>query len=309
MPSPAVYAPIFRALLSACGRCGSVEQALRVLELMSRAHVRPDSAMLCTVVSSFAMDGGGMETPLALKMLDWNALRAQQAENEAFSKRVGRRRSSVRNSSTFAAAGSSSARAGSTATSPTSIQTSCQSEARVSPKLWMQHAITAESVLQSENKSLLLPRSFVQSESLLTRKFPELAIDTDRETCPACGTKLTLADVQRGFSTERSDYTTECPATGCGRRFVGRFTVHSRSQRWVGSTGKCTPLFCEFLSPWALAKEVRTVVHDPEIDGIEMLCSAAFSRKSPVIFWNLILYWRQFMLPFGFLLAGAPDEE
>ena len=58
MPSPAVYAPIFRALLSARGRCGSAEQALRVLELASRAHVRPDSAMLCTVVSSFAMDAG-----------------------------------------------------------------------------------------------------------------------------------------------------------------------------------------------------------------------------------------------------------
>ena len=103
-PSPAVYAPIFRALLSACGRCGSVEQALRVLELMSRAHVRPDSAMLCTVVSSFAMDGGGMDTPLALKMLDWNALRAQQAENEAFLRRVGRRRSSIRSSAALAAA-------------------------------------------------------------------------------------------------------------------------------------------------------------------------------------------------------------
>ena len=238
--------------------------------------------------------------------VDWNALRAQQAENEAFSKRVGRRRSSVRNSATFAAAGSSSARAVSTATSPTSIQTSSQSAARVSPKLCMQHAITAESVLESENKSLLLPRSFVQSESLLTRKFPELAIDTDRETCPACGTKLTLADVQRGFSTERSDYTTECPATGCGRRLLGAsLCTHARN---VAAQPVNLLRFLYFFL-WALAKEVRTVVHDPEIDGIEMLCSAAFSRKSPVIFWNLILYWRQFMLPFGFLLAGAPDEE
>ncbi len=52
--------------------------------------------------------------------------------------------------------------------------------------------------------------------------------------------------------------------------------------------GPNTPLFCEFLSPWVLLKEVQTVL---KMNGIESVQSWTFRVRCPTIFWNLALYF------------------
>ncbi|CAM9830128.1 unnamed protein product [Discosporangium mesarthrocarpum] len=116
----------------------------------------------------------------------------------------------------------------------------------------------------------------------------------------------------------------------CARRFVPRFSVLCSDPEWEGSTGKGTPLWCEYLSPWVLRKEVHTIL---AAYGVDFLCSPSFHRgrtnaagagasdaggphsnprptpnhpsdANPTIFWNLVVHFRQHFLPFAFLLAG-----
>ena len=91
------------------------------------------------------------------------------------------------------------------------------------------------------------------------------------------------------------------------RRFVARFSVHCTAPDWVGSTGPGTPLWCEYLSPWVLRKEVQTILLN---DGIESLLSPQFRKAhtaSSTIWWNLILWCRDFALPIAFLLQDSVE--
>jgi len=91
------------------------------------------------------------------------------------------------------------------------------------------------------------------------------------------------------------------------RRFVARFSVHCTAPDWMGSTGPGTPLWCEYLSPWVLRKEVQTILLN---DGIESLLSPQFRKAhtaSSTIWWNLILWCRDFALPIAFLLQDSVE--
>ena len=45
------------------------------------------------------------------------------------------------------------------------------------------------------------------------------------------------------------------------------------------------------------------------VDGIGKLCGPEFRRSSPTIFWNLVLYFQSFELPFVFLLIESAPEQ
>ena len=96
--------------------------------------------------------------------------------------------------------------------------------------------------------------------------------------------------------------------------------------------GPGTPLWCEYLSPWVMRKEVQTILLN---DGIESLISPGVSlsgsgiivvlselnnltcfafntwqfrktsQASATIFWNLILWFREYSLPVSFLLQDS----
>lgn len=65
------------------------------------------------------------------------------------------------------------------------------------------------------------------------------------------------------------------------------------------------PLFCEFLSPWVLVKEVQTMMVNR---GIKSICCFPFRQNKPTVFWNLVLYFCEFNLPVSFLI-GLPESE
>lgn len=105
----------------------------------------------------------------------------------------------------------------------------------------------------------------------------------------------------------RSSVLSHTPAPPPLRRFVAHFSVHCTAPGWVGSTGQGTPLWCEYLSPWVLRKEVQTILLN---DGIESLTSPQFRRAhtaSSTIWWNLVLWCREFALPIAFLLQESVE--
>jgi len=84
--------------------------------------------------------------------------------------------------------------------------------------------------------------------------------------------------------------------------FVARFSVYSSDSSWEGSGGLKTELLCQFLSPWVLRKEVDRIL---QIWGIDYLCSTQFRKQNQTnatVFWNLLILFRKYQLPFAFLL-------
>jgi len=134
--------------------------------------------------------------------------------------------------------------------------------------------------------------------------FPGLVFNLNRETCPQCQVPVNDEDIRRGWNaTDPNDYNTICPQ--CGRKFVAYFTCFSEHPSWQGSRGPQSELFCEFLPPWALHKETRTILAH---HGIGFVCTDTFRKTKATVFWNLILYFSEFNLPIHFLLLHSHDD-
>jgi hypothetical protein len=167
-----------------------------------------------------------------------------------------------------------------------------------------------------------------------------LGVGCPNAKCPAAGKPLGIADIYRGFTAPSSSsaalpaavpgvgapaaagdpnkYTTRCRV--CGGQFVPRFTVQCDAPDWIGtdtasggssgstnggSDSNSKVLWCELLSPWALRKEMFTVLFR---DGVAALLSPDFrasSTQRAVLFWNAIIAFRVRGLPYAFMLTPA----
>lgn len=141
-------------------------------------------------------------------------------------------------------------------------------------------------------------------ENLLELIYPDISIDTDNEMCPRCSKYLLDEDVILGWTAcDSQDYTTRCP--NCTQRFVPHFCVQTSSQTFLGSRGPASPLFCERLSPWVLLKELKSVMSDREgIDNVLRPEWRGKATKNATLWWNLVLSFMRYKLPFSFLLQG-----
>jgi hypothetical protein len=140
--------------------------------------------------------------------------------------------------------------------------------------------------------------------------YPDLNIDLSHPegtTCPSlkCQKTLSFIEIISNFTSNVHQYTVNCPH--CGIEFVPRFTVFSSLGTWTGSEGIGTLLWCEFLSPWTLQKEILNII---ESNGISSILSSSFRETSTsssqysTIFWNLIVYFRHYGLPYAFLITS-----
>ena len=151
----------------------------------------------------------------------------------------------------------------------------------------------------------------------LTQRFPQLLLDTLRETCPACGTTLSDAQVRRGWrepaAARASDWTTCCPAPACAAaaggstaRFVARFSVTCGARDWRGSGGAMgpgAPLLCEFMPPRTLLAALAAALAAGHVGPHLRL-------RAPALFWNLLLSAVSMNLPaecFAFLAREAEE--
>jgi len=150
-----------------------------------------------------------------------------------------------------------------------------------------------------------LQKQLVLGESLLDFLYPELTIDTGCDSCPQCSTSMTQRDIIDGWQPRSfQDFTTECP--NCRHRFVPRFTVSCSAPSFVGSQGVGTPLYCEFLSPWVLRKEIGHVID--EQNGADLILDPEWrvgTQVGATLWWNLIVLFKHYELPLSFLLQGS----
>ena len=148
-------------------------------------------------------------------------------------------------------------------------------------------------------KDMLLSMNFVFVPS---HHFYPYLVPCCSETCPQCTTNLTEEDIRNGWTPDVHDYTTTCHH--CNFKFVARFSVTSTSPTFVGSRGPTSPLYCEFLSPWILQKELAKVMDESE-DAVNFLRpSWRKDAQHATLWWNMIVAFMGHRLPISFLLQG-----
>jgi len=141
-------------------------------------------------------------------------------------------------------------------------------------------------------------------DALLETLYPSLDIDTEN-VCPKCATVLNENDIGTGWTPCASnEYQTECPS--CQYKFVPKFSVACKNPSFEGSQGRCTPLYCDQLSPWVLLREIRSVI--AATGGVDTILEEKF-RKGPdisaTLWWNMVVTFRRYKLPYIFLLQGS----
>jgi pentatricopeptide repeat protein len=317
---------VFKSLMEACGRCGDTKRALKLIEIMKRDKLVTDNDILLCFMASFAHYNAsndvqnipfeenfvsGRRTSDAYSQFLKKKLIAMK-ENDAFANSLPVELFSDDDHDTSSASErlsdsgsekSSFSASGTEHFSPSFLQLFSGPQTRTS-------TVTKKKRrrLRKKKPAVVTDRvrkQHVLGDSLLEFLYPDLRIDTFGDTCPMCSNAMSEEDVVTGWlPCEFQDFTTGCPQ--CRHRFVPRFKVSTSSPTFEGSQGPGTPLYCEFLSPWVLRKELGHII----VGGtnVDQILDPEFRSGRDVratMWWNLIVIFKRYQLPFTFLLQGS----
>lgn len=306
---------VFKSLMEACGRCGDTKRALELIETMKRDGLVADNEVLSCFMAAFAHDGG--EDPGSIED-DFNKGRRKSDAYSAFLRKKLEKVTGESISETLQTASDEEESSFSDILSESGSDASIGSATRRHAGSALLDWFTPNMKTQTrrrrrrrkrrssgEPETDRLLKQIVLGESLLDFLYPRLSVDTRGNACPQCSTIMKEDDVISGWQPcQFQDFTTGCPQ--CGHRFVPHFTVSCASPTFQGSQGLGTPLYCEFLSPWVLRKELNHIIAGD--GGIDQMLDPDWRSGTDVratLWWNLIVLFRLHRLPFSFLLQGS----
>ena len=160
---------------------------------------------------------------------------------------------------------------------------------------------------------------------ILEDLYPGVKIDANSDTCPKCSCVLGQDSVILGWKPcQVKDFSTACPS--CKHRFVPKFSVSCKLESFEGSQGTGTPLYCDYLSPWVLLQEIRSLISAPVggkvadilgVDsndwiGIDGIIDPKFREGNGInatLWWNMIVTFNRFKVPITFLLQGSYEDQ
>jgi len=312
----------YQCLIDACGRCGDTKRATQLLKRMHEDGIVADGAVYSCLVNAFSSEnawkklfGSNNEENLpewangnAVEM-DWNQLNKGRSYIDytltkfALAKRSvesntienGEKRMPLKqrlNNLKLIVQRKNST------TDTTKLDDPTQkilSELTPSPEIEERKEIFVTEPIQLQIQL---------GENLLELLYPNISIDADIDTCPRCRSQLSDDEIVSGWKAcDSQDYTTTCPY--CKFKFVSHFSVQSTSPTFMGSRGASSPLFCERLSPWVLQKELHTILLSQGIDDLLSPEWRTKETKNAVVWWNLVLSFMRYRLPFSFLMQGS----
>lgn len=315
---------IFKSLMRACGRCGDTKRASELIQMMQRDGLAADREVLSCFMAAFA------HTEELPDYLPSDTVQVRGRGSDAYSTFLRKNLDLIATESTDAMRGTSpmsdsdgdgtSDCASSSGSEISAIPTSFKHPTALHMFDWLvprQNSTNGHKEKRRRRRrrnSLLagpqllsdrLVKQIVLGENLLDLLYPDLKIDTEGDSCPQCSYLMKIDNIVDGWQPRAfQDFTTRC--SQCQHRFVPRFSVCCSAPTFEGSQGLGTPLFCEFLSPWVLRKELSHIIDSER--GIELLLDPDFRKGTQVgatIWWNLIALFRHYKLPFSFLLQGS----
>jgi len=308
----------YRFMMEACGRCGNSQRASQLLRLMRGNGFAVDSEIYSKFVLAFTVSNELFPTDPSKSPLEKTpqvvmdddvhetlAARSKKPPTGLFSKKkmLYRKGLSSLHSSDLSSLNGSSQESWS-ATGSTSLSTSSSLTGR-SGRLTKGRIKKIRKLKKREDLQITgqIEKHISIGDSLLDFLYEDLELDT-ADACAKCSYVMSEDQIMLGWKLcSFSDYTTQCPQ--CKHRFVPRFTVMSSSDSFIGSQGLGTPLYCEFLSPWVLQKELHAVINTEEVGSIMKSEWRNGTDINATLWWNLIVAFRRHKLPITFLLQGS----
>jgi pentatricopeptide repeat protein len=313
---------VFKSLMEACGRCGDTDRALGLIQTMKRDGLVADKEILSCFVATFSHGETGCLSP----MKD-DFIMGPGRQSDAYSSFLKKKLEAMGGdasaatiltaeedvlSDVFSDSGDSCVSGPSTTSTVEKPSISYPLFEWLTPRKKQKPKRTRKrrKSKKSKNPSNLpvtdrLLKQIVLGETLLDFLYPDLKMEAGGDTCPQCSTVMNEDNIISGWQPcEFQDHTTKCPT--CNHRFVPRFSVSCSSPTFKGSQGPGTPLFCEFLSPWVLRKELNHVILRE--NGIDMMLDPEWRSGTDIratLWWNLIVMCYRYRLPFSFLLQGS----
>jgi len=309
----------FKSLMEACGRCGNTDRAMQLIKIMKRDGFVADREIYSYFLKAFETKPTEVaeESHAELPRSTDDAYCAFLEDRLNQSKAVDPTSSNTGQTNKIGFASDDDSGVFSTSTSSEgSLKINADIITEIMNTVFtpMQKSPTKKkrrrpSIGKSKKTGLpTTPRVQKQvqlGDNLLAHLYPDLSIDPGSDVCPHCSTELTEDDIVIGWKPcEFQDYTTACPQ--CKHRFVPHFTIRCSSSHFLGSQGKGTPLYCEFLSPWVLRNELEHIVHGK--DGVKSILNPKWRQETDIqatLWWNLIVCFKRFRLPFSFLLQES----
>lgn len=326
----------YKTLIEACGRCGIAHRAQQLMEMMTQDGLALDSEVYYAFVNAFSnVEKHELHEQLPhIKDTDTSSdisanvsyrsessglsyLNTSQGESERTLK-------SMMRSGTKFMNGVHSAMSSSIAANRRAYKNAKKKRIK---RLSMQQLTRKENLHVSRAITVHLQ----MSQCILEDLYPGLTIDTGSDTCPKCSRVLDQDNVIVGWRPcDVNDFTTICPS--CKHRFVPKFSVACKLESFEGSQGIGTPLYCDYLSPWVLLREIRSLLtpsHQSACGkaakvlgvksdvnnipvGIDGIIDPKFREGSGInatIWWNIVVTFMRFKIPFTFLLQGSYEHQ
>lgn len=291
-----------RALMEACGRCGSTGRATQLITMMKNQYFTVDSEIYSNYLTTFSVANEinpdePFKSPLTnvpLRAFDPNLIKIEAPKSKWFGrKKSNQLRKSPSTDTSFGASETSSNGTKSESSGGTPKRTFRPGSSKS----------TARKHINDIQTNEVVGRHIMMGECLLKEDVYEgVQIDDKGDNCPQCSAFLSSDELMAGWSPcSFTDYTTKC--RHCKNKFIPRFVVKSKSPHFIGTQGMGTPLYCEFFSPWVLRREIFLAMDGGDdinaILDIEMRDHNDFNTK---LWWNLIVHFRKTQLPITFLL-------
>lgn len=307
-----------RVLMEACGRCGDTVRATQLMSVMKQKRVVVDSEMYANYIAAFTISN--RVKPDTLIPIPLTSIRLSSSRNRSHQSSFMDLSISERNESNDLSVNQSTEQSQSDVRngadtsgndSSSVVSTEFKSESSCSRPQWLHSSgvktrrdkmpIPSKSVVVSE----LVERHISIGDTLLDYLYDGVKIECKGDTCPNCSVFIDTDTIMMGWTLcSFVEYATVC--IYCKHRFIPRFVVDTNSTSFIGSQGPGTPLYCDFLSPWVVQREMYLAT-----DGFENFDSVLkpewrsendFRAK---LWWNIIVLFKEHKLPFSFLLQGS----
>lgn len=301
----------FRSLMESCGRCGNTERATQLMVLMKTRHIIVDSEMYSSYLTAFSVANDiNPDDPISSPLLNVpigpssSVIRQDSMRDVIDHKHQKKwfRKTKDAVCTTDTSGDDSNSIVSSEVKSESSrSKTPGQNLFTIKGKKKRTYCLRTSDLKVTE----AIQKHIDIGDSLLDYLYDGVTIDCKGDTCPQCSIFIELENIMIGWNfLSFTDYTTEC--MHCKHRFIPRFVVDTNSTSFLGSRGVGTPLYCQFLSPWVLYREIS--IATDAFENFDIILDPEWRSGNDhraILWWNLIIIFRQQRLPFSFLLQGS----
>lgn len=306
----------YKSLIEACGRCGIPFRATQLIKMMTQDGLSIDSDTYYIFMKAFS-HGDTDTTHYADTISEISGYAPSAVSRKSSSGNTMNRRTSFDSNATF----------GSRVTQNTSkflgeinhaMTSSLEENKRAFRSAKSKSRLFKKSLTKEKDTIVTdaVRNHFDLSNCILEDIYPGLVLDANSDTCPKCSCVLSQDNIILGWKPcEVKDFSTTCPS--CKHRFVPKFSVTSSLLSFKGSQGEGTPLFVDYLSPWVLLHQIRNIIDSNDknetLSGVESIVNPKFREengKHATLWWNIIVTFRRFKIPYTFLLQGDfPNQQ